>query len=59
MLAMKKIKKLFKNTIIKYGHIIAGCALAFITVTSNSSSILIFFEPTEPEGLEKFKKFNK
>lgn len=56
---MKKIKKLFKNTIIKYGHIIAGCAFAFITVTSNSSSILIFFEPTEPEGLEKFKKFNK
>ncbi len=56
---VKKLKNLFKNTVIKYGHIIAGCAFAFITVTSNSSSILIFFEAEEPEGLEKFKKINR
>ena len=56
---MKKAKNAVKNIICKYGHIITCCAFAFIALTSNSSSVLVFYEPDEPAGLERFKKFNK
>ncbi len=53
------MKKFFKNAIIKYGSVIAACAFAVVTVAANSSCYLPFYEPEEPAGLEKFKKFNR
>lgn len=56
---MKKFKDIMKNVIVKYGNAIACCAFAFVAVTSNSSSLLAFYEPEEPANLDRFKKFNK
>lgn len=54
---MKKFKEFAKKAVMKYGHVIAACAFAFVAMTSNSSSIFAFYEPEAPEGVEKFKKF--
>lgn len=56
---MKKSLNALKNFVIKHGSIIACCAFAFVTFTSNSSSMVLFHEPKEPNGIEEFKKFNK
>ena len=53
------MKKFFKNAIVKYGTAIAACAFAFVTVAANSSCIVPFYEPEEPAGLDKFKKFSR
>lgn len=55
---MKKMSNILRKLILKHGDIIACCAFAFVTFTSNSSSMLIFFEPKEPSGIEKFKKYS-
>ena len=47
-----------KKFIMKYGHIIACCAFAFVTFVTNSNCTIPFYEPEEPAGLDKFKKFN-
>lgn len=54
---MNKIKEFVKNVICKHGNLIACCALAFVAVAANSACIIPFYEPEEPEGLDKFKKF--
>lgn len=56
---MKKVKSLLKTSIVKYGSVIAACAFAFVTITANSSCVMPYYEPEEPKGLEKFKKFNR
>jgi cyclic lactone autoinducer peptide len=56
---MKKIAKSLKKFVIKHGNAIACCAFAFVAFTSNSSSMVLFHEPEEPAGLDKFKKFNR
>lgn len=55
---MKKIVSIAKQFVVKHGGIIASCAFAFVVFTSNSSSMVLFYEPNEPDGIEKFKKFN-
>ena len=56
---MKNIKEMLKTAIVKHGHIIASCAFAFVTLTSNSSSIFAFYEGDEPSEIQKYKKLNK
>lgn len=56
---MKKFKSFFKNTIIKHGSIIAAFAFVFVTFAANSSCFIPYYEPEEPAGLGKFKKFNR
>lgn len=56
---MKKINKFFKNSLVKYGHVIVGCAMAFVVFAANTQCMIPYYEPEEPNGLEKFKKFNK
>ena len=51
------MKKLLKTMVCKYGAVIASCAFAFVTIAANSSCISPFYEPEEPKGLERFKKF--
>ncbi len=53
------MKKFLKNAILKYGSAIAACAFAFVTLASNSSCWAAYYEPEEPVGLDKFKKFNR
>ena len=55
---MKKVKELAKTIVTKYGGVIACCAFAFVTMAANSACTMPFYEPEEPEGLERFKKFN-
>lgn len=56
---MKKVVNIMKNFVVKHGNAIACCAFAFVALTSNSSSMILFHEPKEPEGMECFKKFSK
>ncbi len=56
---MKKFKEIAAKLVVKYGAAIASCAFAFVVVAANTSCVFPFFEPEEPQGLEKFKKFNK
>lgn len=56
---MKKLSEIAKKVIVKYGATIAACAFAFATIAANSSCAMPFYEPEEPKGLEKFKKFNR
>lgn len=56
---MKKMSNILRKLILRHGNIIACCAFAFVTFTSNSSSMLIFYEPKEPNGIEEFKKYGK
>lgn len=53
---MKKVKEVLNNFVSRYGGIIACCALAFISMASNSACAMPFYEPEEPEDLDKFKK---
>lgn len=54
---MRKLCKTAKKFLLKHGNLIAGCAFAFVLITANSSCIMPYYEPEEPEGLEAFKKF--
>ncbi len=45
---MKKFSETAKRVVIKYGHIISAVAFAFVAITSNSSSMLVYYEPEEP-----------
>lgn len=47
----KLVDKCFKS--------IASCAFAFTKISANTACGFPFYEPEEPKGLEKFKKFNK
>ena len=58
VLIMKKIKKMAKDFVIKHGSKIATVALAFVVISANSSCCIPYYEPQEPKGLSKFKKFN-
>ena len=55
---MKKFKEMAKSFVVKHGAAIASCAMAFVVIASNTSCAFPFYEPEEPAGLEKFKKFN-
>lgn len=55
---MKNFKKIAREFIIKYGTTIAAVAFVFVTISSNTSCGYVFYEPVEPEGLAKFKKFD-
>ena len=55
---MKKLKNSLKNFVIKHGSKIAAVALAFVAISANSSCCIPYYEPQEPKGLSKFKKFN-
>ncbi len=55
---MKKFGNAVKSFLIKHGATLAACAFAFVAISSNSSCIMPFYEPEEPAGLDKFKKFN-
>ena len=56
---MEKFKKFMKNAIVKHGSMIAACAFAFVFIAANSSCVMPYYEPDEPSGLDKFKKFNR
>ncbi len=56
---MKKFKETAKGFLVKYGAVVASCAFAFVALSANTSCGLPYYEPEEPIGLDKFKKFNK
>ena len=56
---MKMIKKVVTNLLLKYGTVIASCAFAFVVISANTTCAFPYYEPEEPTGLDKFKKFNK
>ena len=55
---MDTIKKFLNNIIVRGGTIIAACAVVFVSLAANSACGMPFYEPEEPEGLAKFKKYN-
>ena len=55
---MKKFCEKTKSFLVKHGNVIAGFAFVFAFAAANSSCILPYYEPEEPAGLDKFKKFN-
>lgn len=55
---MRGFGKNVQKFLLKHGTKIAGCAFAFVAIAANSSCMLPFYEPEEPEGLAQFKKFN-
>ena len=56
---MNKIKSIVKKGLVRYGSAIAAFAFTFVAVAANSSCYIPYYEPKEPNGLEKFKKFNR
>lgn len=54
---MKKFYETAKSFLLKHGSLIAGCAFAFVLIAANSSCMMPYYEPEEPEGLSAFKKF--
>ena len=55
---MRKFKETAKKFVFKYGTAIASCAFAFVAISANTSCGFPYYEPEEPKGLQKFKKFN-
>lgn len=55
---MRKINSFFKNIIVKHGSVIAAFAFVFVSIAANSSCFAPYYEPEEPAGLSRFKKFN-
>ncbi len=55
---MGKFKNTVKVLLRKYGGAVACAAFAFVALAANSPCGIPFYEPEEPKGLEKFKKFN-
>ena len=51
--------KTVKRIAMKYGKCIASLAVLFGIIAANSSCCFPYYEPEEPAGLEKYKKFNK
>ena len=48
----------FLNTFVKkYGAIIAGCAFAFVAFGTNIPCVWPYYEPKEPAGLARFKRY--
>lgn len=56
---MKKLKSVVKGFLTQYGVVVASCAFLFVAMSANSACVMPFYEPEEPVGLEKYKKFNK
>ena len=56
---MKRIKSFLRNTIIKHGAVIAAFAFICVSAAANSACLAPYYEPEEPAGLGKFKKFNR
>ncbi len=56
---MKKFRETVKKFVVKYGTTIASFAFAFVAISANTSCAMPFYEPEEPKGLGRFKKFNK
>ena len=48
--------KLINKIILSMGSAIACCATMFTVISCNSACALPFYEPEQPEGLEKFNK---
>jgi cyclic lactone autoinducer peptide len=53
---MKRIKEILASIIGRYGAIVASCAFVAVVIAANSSCSLPYYEPEEPDGLEKYKK---
>ncbi len=53
---MYNLKLFVKSFLKKYGAVLASCAFAFVSISANSPCTFPFYEPEEPEGLDKFKK---
>lgn len=51
------MKKAFNAFIKKYGAIVTACAFAFVAFGANIPCGWPYYEPEEPQGLEKFKRF--
>ncbi len=56
---MKRVAKTAKSLLVRYGSAIAACAFAFVAISANTPCICPFYEPEEPEGLNRFKKFDR
>lgn len=56
---MRKFKETAKKIVVKYGATIATCAFAFVAISANTSCWMPFYEPKEPDGVEKFKKHSR
>jgi len=56
---MRKIIAMAKKILAKHGTTIAACAFAFAAISANSSCVYPFYEPQEPAGLDRFKKFSR
>lgn len=48
--------KIINKIILSMGSAIACCAMMFTVISCNSACALPFYEPEQPEGLEKFNK---
>lgn len=55
---MKNIKEATKRFVVKYGASIAAFAFAFVAISANTSCGFPYYEPEEPAGIERFKKFS-
>lgn len=55
---MNRVKSKVKSLLGKYGAAVAACAFAFVFVSANSPCAGPFYEPEEPEGLNRFKKMD-
>jgi cyclic lactone autoinducer peptide len=55
---MKRFKEKAVKFVAKYGSAIAACAFAFVTISANTPCGFPYYEPQEPAGLDRFKKFN-
>lgn len=53
---MNRLQRTLKRIVIKHGNIITACAFAFAILTTNSSSVLVYYEPSEPEEIDLLKK---
>lgn len=56
---MNKVKETIKKIVVKYGTAIASFAFAFVAISANTSCCFPYYEPEEPNGLERFKKFDR
>lgn len=53
---MKNISKAIKKFVVKHGAMISSLAFVAVLVSANTDCIIPFYEPEEPQGLERFKR---
>ena len=56
---MNMLNGIVKRLIMRYGVTIVSCAYVFVSFAANTACSFPFYEPKEPQGMERFCKISR